>query len=113
MAGQDLKSSSLVIDTLCERVLLASCLGGVFLGMGGVIAQSLFWLGCGLMTVGFGVMTLATLLQARVYRKAFALEEEALQWRSKWWNLRGDCIRHLRAKIKNNEALMTALKEDE
>lgn len=65
------------------------------------------------MTVGFGVMTLATLLQARVYRKAFALEDEALRWRSKWWNLRGDCIRHLRAGVKNHETLMAALKEDE
>lgn len=113
MAEQDLKSSSLVIDTLCERVLLVSCLGGVFLGMGGVVAQSLFWLGCGLMAAGFSIMTLATQLQARVYRKAFALEEEALQWRSKWWNLRGDCIRHLRAGVKNHETLMAALKEDE
>lgn len=101
------------IDTLCEQVLLVSALGGVFLGMGGFVAQSMFWLGCGLMTAGFGVMTLATLIQARVRREALALEEDALQWRSKWRVLRGVCVRFLRAQIKNNEALMAALKEDE
>lgn len=101
------------IDTLCEQVLLASALGGVFLGMGGFISQSMFWFGCALMALGFGILCLVTLIQTRVRRKAFALEDEALQWRSKWWNLRGDCIRHLRAGVKNHETLMAALKEDE
>ena len=111
MKASETKAS--VIDTLCERVLLASCLGGVFLGMGGVVAQSLFWLGCGLMTVGFGVMTLATLLQARVYRKAFALEEEALRWRSTCRRLDMCCEQFLRAQNRNNRALAAQLKGDE
>ena len=107
------KSRFSVIDSLCERVLLVSAFGGVFLGMGGFIAQSMFWLGCGLTAIGFGFMTLATLIQARVRREAFALEDEALQWRGKWCLLRDACVRFLRAQIKNNEALMAALKEDE
>lgn len=71
------KSRFSVIDSLCEQVLLVSALGGVFLGMGGFIAQSLFWLGCTLMASGFGLLCLATLIQWRVRREALALEEEA------------------------------------
>jgi len=101
------------LDTLCGQVLLLSAFGGVFLGMGGFVAQSMFWLGCGLMVVGFGFMTWATLMQTRVRREALALETEALQWSGKWYLLRGACVRFLRAEIKNHEALMAALKEDE
>ena len=101
------------IDTLCEQVMLASALGGVCIGMGGVILQSVFWLGCTLMASGFGLLCLATLIQGRVRREALALEEEALQWSGKWYLLRGACVRFLRAEIKNHEALMAALKEDE
>jgi hypothetical protein len=60
-------------------VLLLSAFGGVFLGMGGFVAQSMFWLGCGLTVVGFGFMTWATLMQVRLRREALALEEEALR----------------------------------
>ena len=101
------------LDTLCGQVLSLSAFGGVFLGMGGFVAQSMFWLGCGLMVVGFGFMTWATLMQARVRREALALETEALQWSGKWYLSRGACVRFLRAEIKNHEALMAALKEDE
>ena len=101
------------LDTLCGQVLLLSAFGGVFLGMGGFVAQSMFWLGCGLMVVGFGFMAWATLMQTRVRREALALETEALQWSGKWYLLRGACVRFLRAELKNHEALMAALKEDE
>ena len=67
------------IDSLCEQVLLASALGGVLLGMGCFISQSVFWLGCTLMVLGFGLLCLATLIQAHVRREALALEEEALR----------------------------------
>ncbi|MFC2278552.1 MAG: hypothetical protein ACFNUL_04880 [Cardiobacterium hominis] len=67
------------LDTLCGQVLLLSAFGGVFLGMGGFIAQSMFWLGCGLTAIGFGFMTWATLMQVRLRREALALEEEALR----------------------------------
>ena len=107
------KSRFSVIDSLCEQVLLVSALGGVFLGMGGFIAQSLFWLGCGLMTVGFGVMTLATLLQNRLRREALALEKEALRWRSTCRRLDRCCEQFLRAQNRNNRALAAQLKGDE
>ena len=67
------------LDTLCGQVLLLSAFGGVFLGMGGFVAQSMLWLGCGLTVVGFGFMTWATLMQVRLRREALALEEEALR----------------------------------
>lgn len=67
------------LDTLCGQVLLLSAFGGVFLGMGGFVAQSMFWLGCGLTVVGFGFMTWATLMQVCLRREALALEEEALR----------------------------------
>lgn len=70
-------SRSEKIDSLCEQVMLASALGGVFLGMGGFISQSMFWLGCVLMVLGFCILCLATLIQGRVRREALALEEEA------------------------------------
>lgn len=72
-------SRSEKIDSLCEQVMLASALGGVCIGMGGVISQSVFWLGCTLMASGFGLFCLATLIQGRVRRESLALEEEAVR----------------------------------
>lgn len=72
-------SRSEKIDSLCEQVMLASALGGVCIGMGGVISQSVFWLGCTLIASGFGLLCLATLIQGRVRRESLALEEEAVR----------------------------------
>lgn len=72
-------SRSEKIDSLCEQVMLASAFGGVLLGMGCFISQSVFWPGCVMMASGFGLLCLATLIQARVRREALALEEEALR----------------------------------
>ena len=72
-------SRSEKIDSLCEQVMLASALGGVCIGMGGVISQSVVWLGCTLIASGFGLLCLATLIQGRVRRESLALEEEAVR----------------------------------
>lgn len=101
------------IDSLCEQVLLASALGGVLLGMGCFISQSVFWLGCVSMALGFGLLCLATLIQAHVRREALALEEEAQQWRNTCRRLDRCCEQFLRAQNRNNRALAAQLKGDE
>lgn len=99
------------LDTLCGQVLLLSAFGGMFLGMGGFVAQSMFWLGCGLMVVGFGFMTWATLMQVRVRREASDLEWEMQHWHKAYLDLHNDCAQFLRGRLAANEVLIEALKE--
>lgn len=99
------------IETLCGQVQLASAFGGVFLGMGSFISQSMFWLGCVLMVLGFCILCLVTLIQVRVRREASDLEWEMQRWHKAYLDLHNDFAQFLRGRLAANEVLIEALKE--